>query len=145
MSKRQDPVYQAMNILASRDHARAEVITKLKHKGFSEEEVAKAIDYLQEKKLLDDTRFAKAYADSMLRTKPVGPRYISAKLKQKGVGETIARQTVRELFSEGRGREAFLAQQAAEQWKKSHPKHAGDKQRLYRFLASRGFTSDAIA
>ncbi len=146
--KRQDVLYQAQAILSRRDHSTAEVKAKLKRKAFTEKEIAKAIGFLQEKKLLDDARFAKAYAESILRAKLVGPRYLQAKLKQKGVGEGIIRETLVEV----RGREADLAEQAMQQWKKSHPstssgqvpKHK-QKQRLFRFLASRGFTHDAIS
>lgn len=147
--KRQDVFYQAQAILARRDHSAAEVKAKLARKGFTKDEIAKTVDFLQEKKLLDDALFAKEYIESILRAKPVGPRYLSAKLKQKGVGEGIIQETLGEI----KGREAILAEQAAAQWKRLHPstssgqvpKHAQDKQRLFRFLASRGFTQDVIS
>lgn len=138
--KRQDVLYQAQAILSRRDHATAEVKTKLKRKGFPEEEIAKALHFLQEKNLLDDARFAAAYVASILRAKPVGPRYLWAKLRQRGIGDSIISQVLRGLDD----REAELAQQAAEQWRRLHPKHATDKNRLYHFLLSRGFTQAAI-
>lgn len=128
-----------------------------------EQEIAKALQYLQEKKFLNDTRFARAYVESILRSKPVGPRYLRAKLRQKGVESGIINQAISQAFqadgdtpevsgSDSSGvakrgseiREAELIQQAASQWKKLHPKHAQDRQRLYRFLLSRGFTNGAI-
>ncbi|MEK7556789.1 MAG: RecX family transcriptional regulator, partial [Patescibacteria group bacterium] len=89
------------------------------------------------------------------RTKYVGPRYLRAKLKQKGVGEDIIREVLGETFSPpyeggvpaqggGRGREAALAKLAVDQWKRTHPQHAGDRQRLYRFLLARGFSIDLV-
>lgn len=144
--KRQDVFYQAQAVLSRRDHSVAEVKAKLARKGFTTDEIAKTLDFLQEKKLLDDARFAKAYAQSILRAKPVGPRYLSAKLKQKGVGEEIIRNAIDEAFSVSPvSRETELAHQAADQWRRLHPKYASDKQRLFRFLASRGFTQDAIS
>lgn len=154
--KRQDVFYQAQAVLSRRDHSAAEVKAKLARKGFTTDEIAKTVDFLQEKKLLDDARFAQAYVESILRAKPVGPRYLSAKLKQKEIGESIIQKTLLQVFSPpyeggvpaeggGRGREAILAEQAAAQWKRIHPKHAQDKQRLFRFLSSRGFTHDAIS
>lgn len=139
--KRQDVFYQAQAILSRRDHSVFEVKSKLSRKGFTEEEVAKAVAFLQEQNLLDDTRFARAYAESILASKPVGPRYLRAKLKQKGVEESVIHEVVGEMGE----REHELARQAAEKWKRIHPKYAGDKRRLYRFLVSRGFTSPAGA
>lgn len=142
--KRQDVFYQAQAILSRRDHSVAEVKAKLRRKGFTEEEGAKAVAFLQEQNLLDDARFARAYVNSLLASKPVGPRYLSAKLKQKGIAESIINETLLGLPAEASG-EGRGVKQAAEQWKKLHPKYADDKNRLFRFLASRGFTPDAVS
>lgn len=140
--KRQDFLYQAQAILARRDHSRTEVAVKLRRKGFTEHEIAKALTFLQEQKLLDDARFAQAYVASILRGKSVGPRYVSAKLKQKGVGEKHIQAALAAAFTSGRERE--LIGEATEQWKRTHPKYAQDRGRLYRFLIARGFNSDAV-
>lgn len=139
--KRQDPVYQAQAILSRRDHSVKEMHSKLRRQGFGEQEIAKTLAWLQEKRLLNDRRFAAAYADALVRSKPVGPRYLSAKLKQKGVADSLIREIIHNIFSDGR-QQALIANAIA-RWKRLHPNH--DRQRLYRFLVSRGFTADAIS
>lgn len=137
--KSQDVFYQAQAILSRRDHSSAEVKSKLRRQGFTAEEVAKAITFLQGQNLLDDARFARAYVQNMLSSKPVGLRYLRAKLRQKWVEERIINEVLQE-----KGKFAVeLAKQATEQWKRLHPKHSDDRVRLYRFLISRGFTSPA--
>lgn len=110
---------------------------KLQKKGVTQEEVADTISWLQEKKLLNDVVFAQRKAESIYRTKLVGPRYIEIKLKVAGISDTIINETIDTLAEDTQWRER--AQQAIEQWKKSHPKHAADRIRQMRFLQSKGF------
>ena len=53
-SNKRNVFYQAQAILSRRDHAEAEMRQKLNNKGFSGEEVQEAVDWLYEKKLLND-------------------------------------------------------------------------------------------
>lgn len=111
-------------------------------KGFSAGEVDKTITWLKEQNLINDEEFAHKYVTSIISVKSVGPRYLLHKLKQKKVDETIATHAVDQAYQEVP--EEDLINQAVTSWKKVHPKHADDKQRLVRHLASRGFTSHKI-
>ena len=134
-----NPYNKALDILSRRDHSEHEMRQKLKKYGASSEEISAVVTALQYKKLLDDAQFAERYAESMLRQKPVGPLWITAKLLQKGIDRSLAEEVVSRCFPAGA--EEKLAAKAARQWKQLHPAKADDKQRLARFLASRGFRS----
>lgn len=142
IQKKDNPIYQAQAILALRDHAEAEVRQKLKRKGFSVAQIEEAVRWLHEQKLLNDAVFAERYARSLISAKPVGPRWVWAKLKQKGVAENYIEAASAAVFAEHP--EESLAKQATASWRRLHPNAQNERERLYRHLASRGFSPDAI-
>lgn len=127
----------AIGILARRDNSEREMRQKLKQKGIGQEDIDQTIMRLTEKKLLDDHVFAQKKAESIFRTKLVGPSYIRMKLKTAGIADTIIEETLDSLAFDDEWRSR--AKQAIDKWNKAHPKHADDKIRHMRFLASRGF------
>lgn len=133
-----DILYEAQAILSRRDNSEAEIRQKLAKKGFSVTEIAEAITWLKNKKYLNDEKFARIYTQSALRQKAVGPRWISMKLKEKKIASDIISQVVADVFGEGQERE--IAVLAAEKWIRLHPAKAQDRNRLIRFLLSRGFS-----
>lgn len=130
-----------MEILSRRDHSEAELAQKMRSKSFTPSQIELTIAKLKQSNLLNDTTFANRYAQQILRSKAVGPRYVADKLRQKRIDNTIIEQVISDTYQEG---EEGLAKKAADKWKKLHPKKAGDKQRLQKFLASRGFTQSGI-
>ena len=148
--KSQNVYYQAQDILARRDHSENEIAAKLARKGFSPAQIQNAIDWLIEKNLVDDRRFAAQYAEQILQSKPVGPAWIKDKLKRRGIETNIISQTVTRIFEAKN--QADLVRQAAASWQRVHPapdsqnrtERAKYKQKLIRHLASRGFSYEAI-
>ncbi|MEX0650382.1 MAG: regulatory protein RecX [Candidatus Andersenbacteria bacterium] len=140
--KRTDPKWLAQDILSRRDHSEAEVRQKLSRKGFSSSAVQSAIEWLYSQKLLDDEAYTRRYVESILRTKTVGSRWMYTKLKQRGIGSQYINEALAQLLPADKEKE--LMREAAESWKRVHVKHAGDKIRLSRFLASRGFSEHLI-
>ncbi len=136
--KRTDPIYQAQAILAIRDHSVAEVTLKLKKKGFAHPDITSALAWLEQHKLLNDQQFAERYVESLVRSKPVGPMWLKAKLRQKGIAPDIISVTLAKHYSSDRERE--LAKEATAAFIRRSP----DPVRLYRFLLARGFSSDII-
>jgi len=137
-----NPNYAAQAILAIRDHSELEMRQKLARKKFSIDEINQTVINLKKANLLDDMQFALLYTTSTLNRKPVGPRFIEFKLKQKGINENIISQVISDTYADNR--EAELAQFAAEKWRRLHPKYATDKARLSRHLQSRGFSPSVI-
>ena len=136
MSK--SPKEYAIDILARRDHSEHEIRAKLRRKIFNPEVVDEVIIWLQEKRLLDDKKFAQAKAESIMRIKMVGPMYIRNKLREAGVAGEIIDDVVENIADAEEW--GIRAQKAIEQWKRAHVKHKDDRSRQIRFLASRGFS-----
>lgn len=146
-NKRTNPYYQAQVILSRRDHSVFELQTKMRRKRFTTSQINSAVGKLKKIKLLDDHTFAQKYIEDALRFKDVGPRWLAYRLKQKGISENIIDQTISEAFFEGR--EAKLVSKAAQKWQRLHPSTGSgqaprDRQRLTRFLTSRGFSFTQI-
>lgn len=135
-----NPRYLAQDILSRRDHSEAEMRQKMAKKKVPPADIDDTITWLKTKKYLNDARFAATYIETMVNLKPVGPRWLEAKLRQKGVKLDTIQQALDKSYSS----EKDLAQQAADRWRRSHPAKAGDNQKLARHLAARGFSSHII-
>ena len=140
--KRTDPLYQAQDILSRRDHSTAEVQNKLKRKGFTTEQISVAIHWLQEKRLLDDARFAERYIANTLAAKAVGRRWLQNKLREKGVAAALVESALNTALTPEQ--EHTHAQRAAATWRRIHSREATDQGRLTRHLLSRGFSWEVV-
>lgn len=142
-NKKHNPFYQAQAILSRRDHAESEMREKLARKGFSDEQVESAVEWLYENKLLDDAAFAYRYCQDILLSRPAGPNVLRMKLKQRGVESDVIDATLARVYEEQD--QSKLASAALKSWMRMYPSKAEDKAAAWRFLASRGFYSDAIS
>lgn len=133
----------AIDILSRRDNSIHEMRMKLKRKGISQDDIDETIDWLVEKKLLNDTAFAQKRTESIFRTKLVGPRFIVSKLQEAKIAGGIIDEVVGNIAmpEEWDNR----ARKAIEQWQRAHVKHKDDKVRKTRFLVSRGFTNSVVS
>ncbi len=130
-------------LLARRRYTVSEFRSKIEKKFPDQPEATTEITELFLKKnYLDDTEYTKLYIREQLNRKPQGLRLIKQKLRHKGINET----TLSSAFNEQLIDEDELIQQAIA--KKSGTLKASSpiqkKQKLFRFLASRGFNTDAI-
>lgn len=140
--KRGDAHYQALAILGRRDHAEQEMRRKLRQKGFSDTTVVETIAWLFDQHLLNDEAFARAYVGQILAVKPVGRRWLEAKLRARGIARALIDHVVASAVPAER--ERMLLHEAASQWRAQHPAHLADRARLQRFLLSRGFSPEAV-
>lgn len=143
MKKRDNPIYQVQAILSRRDHSVSEVRRKLKAKWFSPEQIDEAITWAQEQQLLDDESFAQKYIESVMRSKAVGRRWLQHKLREKGVSAGVVEQTLAQSYPPEL--EQAKVGEATQSWRRQHPGKAGDRDKLMRFLLSRGFGQGAIS
>lgn len=139
-SQHKNPRLLAQDILSRRDHSEAEVRQKLTRKHLSPDTIDDTIAWLKSKKYVNDAQFAATYIEQTTNLKPVGPRWLQAKLRQKGVDPDTIQQALQDHYPQQKD----LARQAADRWRKSHPTKADDTTKLYRHLASRGFSTYII-
>lgn len=126
----------AMDLLARREHSRAELADKLRRKfEVDAEQVEPVLDQLRADNLQSDERFAEAYV-----------RY----RRSRGVGPLLIRQELRARKVDPELLEACL-DISSEQWLETLRQVIERKRRpgiehpkLYRFCLSRGFTTSQI-
>lgn len=89
---------QALSFLNRSEHSRYMLECKLEKKGHAKQAVKRALDRLEEKKLLDDLRFAQAWLHNRLITKAEGPLRLSGELASRGVKRDLIDKALAALF-----------------------------------------------
>lgn len=87
---------KAVDLLSRRDHAKGELLLKLRQKGYSDG-AQEAVDKLADYGYIDDKRFAENYAAELARLKHFGKRRIEQELHRKGVDRDIISEVVEEI------------------------------------------------
>ncbi|WP_231471460.1 regulatory protein RecX [Thioalkalivibrio sp. HK1] len=131
---------RALNLLARREHARAELERKLAAKGSPLDAIREVLDRIQSQGLLSEERFAERYAASR-KERGYGPLRILDELRERGIGDDLAEGTV-----DLRAKDWFdLAATAHRRhFGEERPDNYPDWARRARFLERRGFIKDHI-
>ena len=133
---------RCMHLLEKRDYTEKELRQKLENgkTEYPEEQIDGAIAYVKSFHYVDDGRYACKYIEAMQSRK--SRRQIEQELYQKGVD----RELIQEAFEETG--EVPEEEQIARWMEKRnyHPEEADlkEKQRMYAFLARKGFRADNI-
>lgn len=132
---------RAMNILARREHSRAELTRKLVPHAEADE-VEALLDQLEQENLLSNSRYVDMLAHA--RAGKHGSLRLKADLREKGVSES----EMRDALEAARMQDLEAARAV---WQKKFGAQsaevnnvAAERARQYRFLASRGFPSEVI-
>lgn len=128
---------RALNLLARREHSRAELARKLAPH-VEDEDLDSLLDDLEREKLLSNTRYAEMLAHA--RSGRHGSLRLKADLRDKGVPAEVMESTLAEA------REHDLEAASAVWLKKfgEPPRDAGERAKQMRFLAGRGFPLDVV-
>lgn len=129
---------KAVQLLARREHSRAELAQKLAPHG-SAEDIETVLDELRRNNLQSDARFAESYVRSH------GERFGAAKLRHTLRGKGIAAELVEShLAAESLPDEIERARSLWARKFAAAPADAREWARQARFLQSRGFATDVI-
>ncbi|HET9135021.1 MAG TPA: RecX family transcriptional regulator [Candidatus Kapabacteria bacterium] len=134
----------ASKFLNARRRSEKEVVQKLKGEGFAEEIITEVTTSLITAGLINDEELAQAFIHDKLLTKAASKRELENLLYKKGISKT----TIATVLADQESDETELARKAAEKkWptilrKESDPRKRSQK--LYAFLASRGFDQRTI-
>ena len=134
----------AIRLLAQRDHTRRELQWKLAKRGIADEVVQGVLTECEGLNYLDDTRAAQHYAGELQR-KGYGCRHIRMALKKKGVNALTIEQTLADCNADDW--EQAAADNAFQKKRRRfdrEPDQRKRREKIYRFLHSRGFSSDVI-
>ena len=129
---------RALRYLAAREHSRAELERKLAGHAESSEQLAKVLDELQAKDFISEARVIESVVNR--RQAKLGAARIKYELQGKGLAPEAVAEAVSSL-------KASEVERAREVWRKKFGEPALDaaaRGKQMRFLAARGFGSDAI-
>ena len=130
---------RAIALLARREYSREELFRKLSAQAESIDLLNDILLQLVSEGLLSDQRFA----DSLARVKGTrfGVARIQYELRNKGVDESVLHSTLEELRSTEIQRAIDVLRKRVDVL----PTAAKERAKLHRFMAGRGFSSEAIA
>lgn len=130
-----------VDLLSRRDYSRLELFRKLKQKAENPEDIEPVLDDFQQRNWQSDERFAESFLNSRYQ-RGLGPLRLKQELREKGVSSDIIVLALENLEVDW----FQLALDAARK-KESSIKNTdkNKKQKLYRFLAYRGFSGDQIS
>lgn len=135
----------AVRLLAARDRSSAELRRALRQRRHDDDAIDHAIARLTDLSMIDDARYARNRASAIVRSKAAGPRYIQAKLREKGLAQSHITPAVDEALEDIDLLESAiaLATRAAASMPQSLDRDARIR-RLSGRLARRGFDHDTV-
>ena len=135
----------AVRILAGRDHSKYELKQKLLQRDFSSKVIGTVIAECERLDYINDPRTAHIYI-LQLKRKCFGIRYVRMALKKKHLTGAVIENLLLENYSEADERKnaaKMLEKKMRTLEQEAHLKKR--KQKIYRFLHSRGFSLDIIS
>ena len=133
----------AFLLLKFRLRSENELIERLKRKNFSEELSREVVNFLKEKKFIDDNLFARSWINSRLK-RPFGLRRIRSELRAKGVEKEVVEEEISSISDNYAEADivADLIKQKLNKLKGIEPIVA--KRRIYGYLIRRGFSPEVV-
>jgi regulatory protein len=135
---------KALHLLSIRPRSAHELKERFVRDGFFDETVETSIHYLRENGYLNDELFAERFAKSKLQKKDIGETALRFELHKKGIPKSIIEKVIAKVY--GDVSEQDHAVKAGK--KKLRTIKTDDvskkRQKLYQFLAQRGFSADVI-
>jgi regulatory protein len=140
-----DAFTTALTLLARRELSTAQLRTRLTRRKFDEAEIESAIVRLTQDHTLDDRRVAVAAARMEAAVRRRGRRRVLQHLQQLGVGASVAKAAVDEVFAEV-DENALLDGALDKKLKGASPHQLDDKAkaRIVRSLAAQGFDPGVV-
>ena len=130
-------------LLKTRNCSEKELRDRLRQKRFTADAITETVSYLKSIRLIDDQQFTRNWIQARL-TKPFGLRRIQLELKQKGIADELLKKEI--VFAQANFDEKTalneLLQKCRAKYKNVEPLKR--KQRMFSYLARRGFNIEAI-
>jgi regulatory protein len=136
---------KALSYLGRFSRTRKQVADYLKRKEFTPEQIQDAIAYLVEHRYLDDDAFAESFIQEKIRHKD-GPSKIRQMLYLKGISSDVSNRILNEIYPvevQQENAEALMRQKLRSGQIASKLSR-GQREKLFRFVASRGFNRYVI-
>lgn len=136
----------ALRLLTARAYSTRELQRRLARRGISQTESNTVVGNLTRSGLLDDARYAEQFARGKIVNDSASPRRVALLLARKGIERTVADAAVARVVEDERIDPVVAAERVAKRKLASleglDPRVA--RQRLYAYLARRGYDVDVI-
>jgi len=145
VSHNEDAAYQAaLKLIAHRDRTVHELRTRLADKGFATESVEAAVARLKRIGYLDDAAYCERSIMQILATRPAGRRFITARLRLRGVHPEVIREVLKRTYPDETAREMACRAAAKRGRRYRDEEPAARRRKLAGFLSRRGFDYDEV-
>ena len=134
----------ALRLIAYRDRTVHELRTRLAEKGYPADVTDAAIARLKRIGYLDDDVFCERYITESLSSRPAGPRFITARLRLKGVHPDVIREALERAYPVEAAEEMAYLVAAKRARRYRHDEPAARRRKLAGFLSRRGFNYDDV-
>ena len=132
----------ALALLGRRDYTAAELHQKLHDKGYDADAIDRALEDVRARGVIDDRRVAAAHVRTAANVKRRGRVRIARELTARGLDRDAVHEAMQELDPADEAA-AIRKILLVKRWP-SKPS-LKERQKMFRHLMSRGFTSDAIS
>ncbi len=136
----------ALAYLNYRARSEKEIRERLQKEDIPEPILLQVLEFLKEHNLIDDEAWSKSFVNDKLIRKPVSSKQLAYGLAQKGVSKEVIEETITGLNA-NESDESRAMRAAEKRWPrilKTEPDPRKQKQKLYTFLAGRGFSFETI-
>ena len=130
-------------LLGRRDYPQQYLTGKLREKGCPPQIVSQVIRYFKKQDLINDKKFAYAYARKRVTCKPRGMYLLDHELQDKGIDKFLRSEVIKKVYSE-KPEEELIKQVVKKKYGKIL-RHREFMARACRFLMRRGFSAQAIS
>jgi regulatory protein len=136
---------RAIRFLSYRDRSEKEIRDKLRTLKIDPAIVDWVIAELQAMKLIDDARFASAFAQTKMRTKPMGQYLLRRELAAKGLSDRQIQETIDQTYQEHQSSDLAMQLAVAHLKKLNNVEPLKVKKRISDLLLRRGFSWDVVS
>ncbi|MDQ3131268.1 MAG: RecX family transcriptional regulator [Acidobacteriota bacterium] len=137
---------RAVNLLTYKPRSENELRQRLLEKDWTNAEIVEAVlAKLKEYNYLNDEQFAKEFAASRLRQKPIGKRVLKQKLALKKLDKETVDATLETAFAETPEEEIIERAIEKRLRLKGKPETREDSKKFYDFLLRQGFSYDLVS
>ncbi|MBU1637035.1 recombination regulator RecX [bacterium] len=99
-AERMPILHYAVRLLSARPYAERKLAEKLQDRGYTEDEIKRAIERLKEKKLLNDASFAEEFIRARCQSHPRGRISLVQDLVSRRIPSALARETTTRMVSD---------------------------------------------
>lgn len=140
---RQRTFDRAVNLLTYKPRSIKELRTRLMEKEWTNSVIVEeVIKKLESYGYLNDARFAKSFAASKLRQKPIGKRVLKQKLAERKLDKETVAEAIEKAFEETPEEEIIERAIEKRLRVKGVPKERGEVKKFYDYLLRQGFSYD---